>query len=418
MDINAYFCPKNSNFKMKIIDLNRNRVKPNLEKSLVELLNEYMERLSISKNKLGQILSINKNSLEDILSGKTVDIKMNHLLKIMTLLEIDESYIADYCYANLEDEEVTKINQIKKTNYLLNNFDLDSLKKEGFIKSTKNLEEIESRIIEFFGLKTIFDYTKFGENVPLFSQSSLSVTEKKKTKMLSFWVQTVKLSFESIDNPNDYNEELLLEFIAKRLKTFSLDERYGFITVISVLFKLGVTVLVQPYLTSTTAYGVSMFVKGKPCIVLTDQGKKYHLLWSTLLHELYHIINDADYLKKVSCLISGSEHSDLFVDEHEADLFASNALVGPKALSIASKVINYDYKIGAMAEKLKVHKSIVYGQYLESLDSSSQKKEFPKYQKYLLRSDIAVKRIIFNPIGHRTIKEAANIVKEQIQKVS
>jgi len=403
---------------MKIVDLNRNRVKPNLEKSLVELLHEYMDRFSISKNKLGQILAINKNSLEDILSGKTVDIKMNHLLKIMTLLEIDESYIADYCYANLEDEEVSKINQIKKTNYLLNNFDLDSLKKEGFIDSTKDLEEIESRIIEFFGLSTIFDYKKFGNNAPLFSQSSLSVEQKKKAKMLSFWVQTVRLTFESINNPNNYNEELLLEFISKRLKTFSVDEEYGFVTVISVLYKLGVTVLVQPYITLTTAYGASMFVNDKPCIVLTDQGKKYHRLWSTLLHELFHIINDSEYLKKVSYLISDKENPDLFVDENEADLFASNALIGPKSLSIASKTISSDYKIEAMAEKLKIHKSIIYGQYLDSLDQASQKREFPKYQKYLLRSDVAVKRIIFNPIGHKSIIEAAGIVKEQIQKIS
>lgn len=114
------------------------------------------------------------------------------------------------------------------------------------------------------------------------------------------------LFFSQINNPYEYNRDLLIELL-KRISEFTLDKVHGYEKVVLILFRLGVTVLTQPYISGTRAFGVTMILEGKPCIVITDMNKKYHKLWINLLHELYHVINDFDILENLLYHISDSE---------------------------------------------------------------------------------------------------------------
>ena len=42
--------------------------------------------------------------------------------------------------------------------YIEDNFDIEGLEEAGFLKEGISLDQIEKRICEFFGLKTIFEY--------------------------------------------------------------------------------------------------------------------------------------------------------------------------------------------------------------------------------------------------------------------
>ena len=42
--------------------------------------------------------------------------------------------------------------------YIDDNFDIEGLEKIGFLKKGLSLDQIEKRICEFFGIKTIFEY--------------------------------------------------------------------------------------------------------------------------------------------------------------------------------------------------------------------------------------------------------------------
>ena len=96
------------------------------------------------------------------------------------------------------------------------------------------------------------------------------------------------------------------------------------------------------------------------------------------MHELYHVINDYEYIAKANFHISDSQEQDLFVSETDADNFAFNALIGPQAFTIASKIINNPYKVDVFAQKLGIHNSLVYGQYLERLPTEKQKESYPR----------------------------------------
>jgi hypothetical protein len=76
----------------------------------------------------------------------------------------------------------TKARQKDVERFILNNFDLPGLKKFGFIKSSRrskeNMLKIEARIVTFFGLQNIYQYTDVGEekypikiDVSLFSEN-------------------------------------------------------------------------------------------------------------------------------------------------------------------------------------------------------------------------------------------------------
>ncbi len=386
-------------------------------KSVKDLLNEYKEEHALSVLALSNILDIDRKTVQSILDGTAIDLKFSHVVKIMNLLDIKNKDFFSISFQNVGEKELESIEKTRRIAYLLENFDLEGLKACGVIGSLTKYEEIEQKLCSFLGLKNIFEYSRLGINIPLFSQSKRSVNEKKKQKMLNFWLKCARLTFLQINNSFEYNEELLIEFI-KRLKTFSVDTKEGFTTVLCVLFKLGITVLVQSYHTKTTAFGISMIVNEKPCIVITDLGKRYDKLWGTLLHELYHIINDYEYIAKANFHISDSQERDLFVSEDDADKFAFDALMGPQAFAIASKIINYPYKIDMLAQKLGIHASLVYGQYLERVPKDRQKDEFPKYAKYLLSSDIAIKNIIYNPIDFKELSEAVSKIREQYRKIS
>ena len=386
-------------------------------KPIKDLLNEYKEENDLSVNALANILDIDRKSVTNILTGATQDLKINHVLKIINLLNIKYKDILSICEQSLPIEENQSIEKTRKIAYLLENFDLEGLKKCGIINSLTKYDDIEQQISFFLGLNNIFEYSSLSINIPLFSQSKRTVNEKKKQKMLNFWLKCARLTFMQINNQYEYDENLLIEFI-KRIRTFSTDPQNGFTTVLCVLFKLGITVIVQSYHTKTTAFGISMIVNNKPCIVITDFGKRYDKLWSTLLHELYHVINDYEYIAKANFHISDSQEQDLFVSETDADNFAFNALIGPQAFTIASKIINNPYKVDVFAQKLGIHNSLVYGQYLERLPTEKQKEAFPRYSKYLLPSEIAIKNIIYNPIDFKNLNEAVSQIRLQYRKIS
>ena len=402
-----------------IIDISGNRLLGSGTRkiSLIDMLKQHMEEYDISQKGLADILSINLNSLRNLFDGSTTEIKLNHAIKIANLVGVPENELIDVCAVDFSNEEISNINRTKKIAFILDNFDLESLKSLKLIKSIKNYDEIENRICTFFGFKSIFEYNRLTVGRNLYSKSRQSVAEKKRLKMLDFWVRCNKYTFETINNPNDFDSEMLEDYMS-RIKFFSKNVEKGFYTVIKALYKIGVTVIVQSYMTRTSVFGSTMIINGKPCIVLTNMGKKYDKLWFTLIHELYHVVMDFAYLEKVSYHITDSESPDLFVSEDSADAFASELLFGEEKLKLVRPFIYNHFKIDLAAQKANIHSSIIYGQYLHGLNKEQQKEGYKKFSRFLISSDQAVKFLLYNPLDHDTIIEAVTQIKETYRKIS
>lgn len=297
------------------------------DKSLREMLNELLTESDVAVTAVAEEIGINKDSFSEYLKGN-YELKLNQAIKVMKLLDITESQLVSAYNKEVSEKDLINIEKSERLSYVLRNFDVPTLKKIGIIKPRAKIEDYEKQICDFFNFKSIYEYDDTSLMPTLFSKSKTFVAQEKEKKMNDFWLKCSIYSFSQINNPYEYNRDLLIELL-KRISEFTSDRVHGYEKVVLVLFRLGVTVLTQPYISGTRAFGVTMILGGKPCIVITDMSKKYHKLWINLLHELYHVLNDFDILENLLYHISDSEIPELLLNEERADKFALDALVNP-----------------------------------------------------------------------------------------
>lgn len=313
------------------------------------------------------------------------------------------------------DEDYT-IDKFNSLSYITRTFDIPTLKKIGIIKPRAKVDEYDKCICDFFGFSSIYEYDDTSFMPTLFSKSRHKVFQEKEAKMTKFWVNCAIRSFSKMGNPNGYDRELLIQLL-KRAAEFTQNEENGYAKFVLVLYQLGVSVLTQSYISGTKSYGVTIILNGKPCIVITDMSKKYHNLWITLMHELYHVINDFEMLESMSYHISDPDRPELLLNEVKADEFALNVLINPSIQQELKKVISFPYKVKMLANEIGVSPCIVYGVYLESLPNGKKKsQEFAKYNnaKILISSDVATKKILFDPISNKSLQGAINKMKSEL----
>lgn len=386
------------------------------ERTLREMLNELITENEVPVSSLAEVIGINKDTFSDYLNGGA-DLKFTQAIKFMKLLGLTESQLISAYNNEMAEKELANIEKSERLSYVLNNFDIPTLKKLGIVKPRARIEEYEKQICSFFGFSSIYQYDDTSLMPTLFSKSKITIAQEKEKKMNDFWLKCSIYSFSQINNPYEYNSELLIELL-KRISEFTADVVHGYEKIVLVLFRIGVTVITQPYVSGTRAFGVTMILDGKPCIVITDMNKKYHKLWINLIHELYHVINDFDILQNLKYHISYSDSPELLLNEERADKFALDILVSPTIQKELGRAVALPYKMKQLAEKLNLDISILYGVYLESLPKERQSKEFPKYANMLKSSDVAIRKVEFDAIPRRSLNEAIEKMKNELYQIS
>lgn len=380
------------------------------------MLNELITENEVAVSSIAEEIGINKDSFSEYLKGG-YDLKLSQAIKLMKLLGLTESQLISAYNHEIAEKELANIEKSERLSYVLKNFDIPTLKKLGIIKPRARIEEYEKQICSFFGFSSIYQYDDTSLMPTFFSKSKITIAQEKERKMNDFWLKCSIYSFSQINNPYEYNSELLIELL-KRISEFTADVIHGYEKIVLVLFRIGVTVITQPYVSGTRAFGVTMILNGKPCIVITDMNKKYHKLWINLIHELYHVINDFDILQNLKYHISYSDSPELLLNEERADRFALDVLISPTIQKELGRIVALPYKMKQLAEKLNVDISILYGVYLESLPKERQSKEFPKYANMLKSSDVAIRKVEFDAIPRRSLNEAIEKMKNELYQIS
>ncbi len=378
-------------------------------RSLNHLIDDKKEQLSINSDRqLSTLLGINIDTLNRILNGENQKVDLISIIKISTFLELEIQDTINVYLSTLKPDALAEIEETKKANFIVKNFDLDGLKKIGFIKKKTDFKHIEERITDFFDIKSVFDYVD-EVAVPLFSKGKKSSSDL----MNDFWIKSAYSQLEKIDNPNDFNHIDFKKLVTK-IRPYSRLETVGFHTVIRALYVVGVTVIIQKYVSKTSVKGATFIVKGKPCIVITDYYGKYDMMWFTLFHELCHIYYDLEDLKLNKFHLSGSPDL-LLLNEDRANLFARTMLFSDEKLSYISSNINNPHAVSIYAEEHGVHPSIIYGFYIYDQPENIKGKLYRKFSKYLISSDVALKSLKSNIWMSQNPKEE---IKNIIEKIS
>lgn len=320
---------------------------------LATLIERRREELGISQNQVGRVTGLNMETLRRIMSGEAQKVDVLTLLKLSIYLNMDMSGLARMFVAGMKADDVGELEKVRRRNYIVDNFDLDGLKRVGFIQSTTDLDAIEDRIVTYFELNTIFDYR---EQIiyPLFSRTKRTTGDK----MRDFWVGSARCQFARHPNPNDYDRKSLLELVPQ-IAQYTQYEKTGLKTVAAALFNVGVTVICQSYLSGTQVRGATFLVGGRPYIVVTDFNRSLATVWFSLMHELAHVLYHWDKLEDVRYHLSGED--DLYLMEDEANYFAREMLLPAEKRRYAETIIDNPYLVSGYARQNKIHPTIIYG---------------------------------------------------------
>lgn len=367
---------------------------------LVELLEKKQKELDISERTLSDILGIERSSLRRILERTAKKIDIVDFIKIGQFLNVDINDLAKVYLSNISPEIIGEIEKTRKATFILNNFDLKKLAQSNFIKNTIDFEAIEKRIVQFFGLNSIFEYNSLVASVA-FSQSKRSFSDLA----LQFWVATAANQLKMINNPNEYNQKLLLNLVPS-LRQLTTNFEKGLLVATKALYAIGVTVIFQSYLPGTSVRGGTLFIKNRPCIIITDFQKRYDSIWFALAHEIYHVLRDLERIKASGYHLTGEEG--LFYEqlsEDSADEFARQLLLPKQRLSYIKDFIDIPGVVEEYAAKWKVHPSIIYGHYLRDVNNETA---YQKYRKELPRPDEAIKNMLVCPWEYDTLEQVAD----------
>src|SRR6185503_3266887 len=217
----------------------------------------------ITQNQAEKLLNMQKRTLEGILDGSAKRIDVINLLKLGQFLGLETNHLFKLFLSDMPAEMIGELEDAKKKAYILANFDIKNLAKAGFLSTKTDFDEIERRVVKFFGLRSIFDYTQ-QQIIPAFSKTKKS----ESTLMREFWVRSAHTHFEGLNNPNEYDRQLLIDLIAK-IRPYTTNITNGLRTVTQALYNVGVTVIYQPHLPTTHVRGATFVVNGKPCVALT-----------------------------------------------------------------------------------------------------------------------------------------------------
>jgi len=379
----------NQNFNRDEIDnLIRGALSRGVEDDFFNFRERFENRVKELEIKAFQIeknLGIEYKTLNRIIDGDIKKYDLVALIKIGSFLGINEKEISGAFTRLLANQHSEEIEHAKKTTFILDNFDLPTLKDIGAINTTVDFVQIEKKLNSIFGLKSILDYNTEESGAAFSSTTGIekAISKTKSAKNRKYFIDKSKTIFKLINNPNKYQRELLIEYFPK-IRWHSTDLDNGLINVIKSMYSLGVTVIFQPKIPSLKMRGATFEANKKPCIVLTDYRQSYPTLWFALLHELFHVLFDWDEIYNKTYHLS-EEDNDLFILKHkeeEANDFAREYLFPKNKIEEISDRITQNYFVREYAFDHHIHPSILYANY-SYVNNSEKNNLWAKFDTFI-----------------------------------
>lgn len=386
------------------------------ETNLRTLFERRLSEIGISQTAAQKLMKIERRTLNGILDGTQKRAEISHFQKVALFLNmpIDEFLeIHSKLVENNFSEQNTAANKRK---FIRDNFDLAVLRRAGFINDITDFEEIEHKIISFFGFSSIFEYKKRAFD-SAFSAPSISNDKLSKSILTrDFWLTSAKTLAKKIDNPYDYERQALVEFFPQ-IKWFSTNEELGLINVIKSLFRIGITIVFQPRLSILYLRGATFSVNNKPVIVLTDYKGFYPTLWHCLVHELYHVLFDWEKINMddYSFHVTNDDEELFEIDENEldADDFARKYFFSKEKMEDINSLIYNEQYVKNVAKDNNIHSSIIHAYY--AFDNGKiDRMAWPRARRFMPNAKKCVFRLANYWDSVRPIEEIAKKLKNEI----
>lgn len=333
--------------------------------TLRELFEQRLHELKLTQTGVEKMLGISHRPLKGLLDATKKSINYGVLNQLAVFLNKTVEEIAEIHLKQLEEKNELQNTPLNKKKFIKENFDLAVLRKAGFIKTINDFDEIENRIKSHLNLNSIFDYKKRNFTTAFWAGAVSHKNATRNALTRDFWLVSARNIILKLDNPHYYNREELIRYFPE-IRWHSTNVEFGLVHVIKNLFKLGITVIFQPSLSSLHLRGATFLVNDKPCIVLTDYIGFYPTLWHCLIHELYHVLFDLEDIKNANIphLSDNIEESLTITEtEIEADEFAKRYLFSEEKMQDVLPYMRNESIIKEIARDNNIHHSIIYSYY-------------------------------------------------------
>lgn len=260
-----------------------------IEESLEELFSTRIDELRIKKTTALKMMGMTVRTLDGILSGEQKKLDYIQLIRLSNFLGIPVEKVAKLYIEKLRQVHEKEIYEEKTGDligFINENFNLAELRKVGLIDSLTDYPQIVNSICKYFGLRKIEDYKE-----PTINIAFSAGKQAKSTSSIKNWIFLCRQTCIELRNPYEFKREKLVDYFPN-IRWYTTDVSNGLITVISQLFQLGITVVINPSFPSMHIRGATFEVNNKPCIAITDYKGFYPTLWFALIHELYHVLFD------------------------------------------------------------------------------------------------------------------------------
>jgi Predicted Zn peptidase len=355
--------------------------------NLHQLFEGKLEEYGVSKTKALGMLGIDKDVFEDIISGTARQPNLVHILKLAQFLGIGIEAAVQAVLKEQPAANIASLERSYKATFLLKHFDTRRLTAAGVMEKTEDPGKAVGRLMRFFGYDSMMAFEERLET-PLFSRTKRLFSDK----MMKFWIDAAYRMFELIANPNPYDREAVKDIVAKA-KPYCKDVNDGLYKVCRALYAQGVTVITQELLAGTQVRGGTFYVHNKPCIVLTDFRKSYPTVWTTLLHELHHVLFDLEVIKDWKFHLSEDGQNDLFLIEEKANAFAMDYFCTLEEFEFIRRHIHSKYHVERFAVQRNVHPAMIYNAYQFYEQRLTGKNFWGAFKSEIPKSDTSLKRL-------------------------
>lgn len=323
--------------------------------SLHELYEARRKELNLTDNVVFKMLDLDAKQVKPILDGEAKRISLFTVLKLAYFLNVSLEEVLKLTLLGMSREQISDIQRAKDAAFIMEHFDIAALTKMGFFKKGASVDDLKSRIIDYFQLTSLYDYKR----IPLVKAFSRIQRKTKSELMREFWLSSAYHVLNCINNPYTFDRPGLIRLIPS-IRACTLNEKNGLTTVVKALYRLGITVIYQPSIKDLHLRGATLIVNDKPCIVLSDYNNRYPTVWFALLHEICHILSDLDALREYHYHISDGIGDILLLDEKRCDDFASEYFLSGDHHKMIIPYLDSPAILNTYCKEWRVHPSLVY----------------------------------------------------------
>lgn len=195
---------------------------------------------------------------------------------------------------------------------------------------------------------------------PAFLRTGINIENYNDDILLIAWKARVTRIAERIIKKNDIEYKGLKITWLRELTRLSLNDN-GPALARDFLLSHGIVLVVEPQITGLKLDGAAFLVNNTPVIAMTLRRDTIDNFWYTLLHEIAHIILHYQIGLR-SGFFDDIDNKTIDEIEHEANFFASNALVPEEKWKRSpARISKSPAPIEKLAKEVGIHPAILFG---------------------------------------------------------